>query len=60
MEGLGHNYCMFQSIGSLIMWYISNTCGHSVIQMLSYLKNLSLERKIIKVIFLISGLEILK
>ena len=39
---------------------LSNTCGHSVIQILSYLKNLGLEAKIFTVCFLISGSKILK
>ena len=39
---------------------LSNTCEHSVIQKLSYLKNLGLEAKIITVCFLISGPKILK
>ena len=39
---------------------LSNTCEHSVIQKLSYLKNLGFEAKIITVCFLISGPKILK
>ena len=38
---------------------LSNTCGHSVIQ-ITYFKNLGLEAKIITVCFLISGSKILK